>query len=1149
MKFKAGKLCFVLGFVLALADLSVGQTIISSIVGQVTDTTGAAIPNAQIVITNQGTGISVEAATDSTGSYSVPNLYAGVYTVQAKKEGFETVRFPDIQVLAAQSVRRDVVLKVGLIQQQITVSGGAPLVHTDSINVAGELSTRQLTELPMATLSVDTALMLIPGSQMQGQIPDEPETGGAIMYGGSSYNINGIAAQDAPQGRGAIAYGNGMVALPGNGSLQEFKFDVGNMNAEYRAQTSISLITKQGANKFHGTAFEYNMNAKLEAQQFLLNAEGVPKAPFNLNQFGGNLGGPIWKNKAFFFFNFGGFRQRQYSTGGAYGSPSVNVPSAAMHQGNFGTLCATYDGNGICTDTGGTQLYNPFTGLAFPYNQIPAGLITSQAKTLSTYYPVPTTPGSLGLPNGAPNFVGLVSSGRDYDDYEVRLDWQLSTKDSLAGFFTHNVGNPWAQPRSPFPNYDNGENFGYKTILYHIAETHVFSSNTINDLRVGWLDFPQIRSGQNTNFDPRSLFPQQPVSAQRGLPNMSIGGYGGIGDYGLGIYSYQPSLEILENFTHVHGRHTLKAGVDFTFYHYFSANNRSPLPGFSFSGIWTGNKGNPGQPQSVGNAFADFLLGVGNSSSTGLPGHDTSIFDRDYEFYFQDNWQATHKLTIYLGLRYVLQMPWTDRNELQSGYDFNTNKIVLPENSMTPTLPPFGAGLATFNALLPYMTTTKALGWPLQYIKTDTNNWGPRVGFAFRPFENSKTVVRGGYGVYYAFAPAVTTIYNDIKNPPWSGGTPLNFQSALPGQPTSQFLPDITFSNPFPSAAQSASPVSPHPNLYPWQRNFVLPVTQTWNLTLERQIGANDMVRATYLGTQTHHISIRDNDLNIPTVQTPNMPTQEQRPYQPWGAFSGSTCDAKQNYDQLQLEYIRHWAQGLSVQVEYQWTRALTNSEFPDGGYQVPAYPRSDYGENAFVLRHMLVFDYIYELPAGRGKHWLSNAHGVVDGLLGGWQVAGISTYQTGFPFTVNFSTPSNYVGWWGGRADRVSGVSLYDKQSGHDVVNGVNWFNASAFAPPQPWAWGNSQPYSVFGPGTWNWDISAQKNFRIPIRGLEEPRLQFRADFFDAFNHFNLGGIYQYPNSTIADTRDGGPAIPSAGKLYSGNDYRTIQLGLRFTF
>jgi hypothetical protein len=779
-------------------------------------------------------------------------------------------------------------------------------------------------------------------------------------------------------------------------------------------------------------------------------------------------------------------------------------------------------------------------------------MITSQAQTLITYLPALTTPNSPGLPNGAPNYVGLVSAPKDFDVYDLRLDYQLSPKDSLTGYFNHNRAFPYFVAMGTPPTYGNGTDYGSEAVIYHLAEQHSFGSNTINDIRLGWLNFPENRSGQNLNFDPTSLFPQQVESAQRGLPKMSYTGYAGIGDLGSRhLASYQPSAEIQENFTHVHGRHTLKVGADLTDYAWFVQDSYAVLPAFSFSGVWSGNKGNPGQPVSQGNAFADFLLGDAVGSSTSYQFHDAKWYDKDWELYVQDTWQATRKLTVYYGVRYMNQMPWTFRDNLWSNWDRDTNQIIIPQNSPTPT---FGYGMSAplFNAFLPYLTTTKALGKSLNLVKDDGNNWGPRLGFAFRPFANGKTVVRAGYGVYYAVIAGEVQPFNLTLLPPWSGNVGgsnsanLNFSTGLPGAPTSQFLPDITFSNPFPSSAGGLVAANSHPSLYGTDPNFCLPVLQSWNLTVERQISANDMVRVSYLGSQAHKLDWGDGDINRPLTQTPNVPIQAQRPIQPWANIYIDRPAGKQNFNQLQLEYIRHFAKGLSVQAEYSWTRALSTIPAQNEGadLQNPAHENAEYSNNNTMARHWLMFNYIYSLPVGRGRRYMSNARGLVDGFLGGWQVAGITIYQTGTPFSVGFQVPSTYVGWWGGRADRVSG-NLYNKQSGHDIHSGVQWFNPAAFAPPQPWTWGNSQPYSVWGPGSGNWDISLQKNFRVRIRGLEAPRLTFRTDWFDAFNHFNLGN----PSATIADTRDGGSPITTTGKIYGGSGSRTIQLGLTFEF
>jgi hypothetical protein len=372
-----------------------------------------------------------------------------------------------------------------------------------------------------------------------------------------------------------------------------------------------------------------------------------------------------------------------------------------------------------------------------------------------------------------------------------------------------------------------------------------------------------------------------------------------------------------------------------------------------------------------------------------------------------------------------------------------------------------------------------------------------------------------------------------------SGFAGSNYITQLPGRPTAPFVPDITFANPFPTSLAAAGGVSPHPTLYSMQRDFKNAAIQQWNVTLEHQFGHNWAARVTYAGSQSHHLQWFFGDFNVPRTQTPNVPIQDQRPYQPWAVINSSRSGASQNFEQLQLEATKRFSQGFLFQAEYAWTRSLDNAEY-SGGPQNPNFPGLDYGNSTGILRHRLVFNYLWELPFGRGKHWGSGIHPATDAVLGGWQLSGISTYQTGSPFSVPFSVPSSFTGWWGGRADHVSGDD-YAKGSGHDIISGVPWFNTSAFAPPKPWTWGNSARNLLFGPGSWNWDMSLQKVFRAK----ERFRFQVRGDFLNAFNHFNLGN----PGNTIADTRDGGLPIATSGKILGGSGSRVIQIGAKLMF
>lgn len=1118
---------------LLTASVLPAQVITSSIVGTVTDSSGAAVPGVTITVTNEGTGISVKAVTGSAGTYSATNLITGKYSVTAAKRGFRTFQVTGISLEAATSVREDVMLQVGAVHQTVQVSGAAPLLQTESPTIKGTITSRQITDLPFALQSIDSMLSLVPGSQTAWGASN-PQTGGTTHWGGNNFTVNGISVNDPGNGGSSYSYHLGLVNLPDLNSLQEFQVKSGNMDAQYRAVGTVIMVTKHGTNQFHGSAYEYNENNGLNANTFVLNAAGDPRPFFLRNQFGANLGGPIKKDKAFFFFDYAGLREDDSR------AVQLNLPSQAMRQGDFSALCGDYS-NGVCSSSGGTQLYNPFTGQSFAGNVIPSNMITSQAKTLLGFLPAPNVPNSTGLPFGAPDYVSTVGTQDALNSYTFRGDYQVSSSDRLFAVWNRNVGNPWGVALGTPSTYGNATNFGYRDDSINASETHIFNSTTLNDFRIGWFDHASIRSGQNLNFDPRSLFPQLTASPNRGLPNMSMSGYEKIGDYGKGYYEPAYDVEISDDFTHIQGTHTFKAGIDETGYKEYVPNPNAPLGSFSFSGKWTGNKGWPGQPQSQGNAFADFLLGVANSSSTGLAGTDQVAYDRDWEFYAQDTWQTTPKLTLSYGVRYMYQTPWRIRGNMETFLNIPTNQLVLPENTKTATLPP-NASPALFAAYS--FTTTAALGMPESYFIPDKNNWGPRFGFAYRPFSSTSTVIRGGYGVYYNFNPYFVGPQQDTLNPPW-GGTGLNFSSALPGNPTAPFLPDITFQDPFPSNNQSNT-ISAHPTINMMDRHFLNPVAQQWNLTVEHQFGRNWMARATYFGSQTHHIQWFQRDINEPVVQSPNVPIQSQRPLQPWANIPGTRTGGKQNYNQLQLETEKRFSNGLFLQAEYEWTSSLGNVNF-EINPQNWHFPNLDYGNTPDIRRHQLVVNYIYQLPVGRNKRFLSGANGVENAVLGGWQVSGITSYGTGLPFSVGFSVPSSYVGWWGGyanRANSVPGVNPYaGKSSSHNITSGVQWFNTAAFAPPQPWKFGWSERNGLFGPGFANWDMSAMKTFGLPR--LENAKLQLRADFFDAFNHFNLSN----PHATIADTRDGGPPSPTAGKIYSGSGNRVIQVGLRLEF
>lgn len=1119
---------------LAFGVSAIAQTITGYVVGNVTDASGSAVPGAIIVVRNLGTEVTIDAVTDQSGTYSVPNLFAGRYDIEAKKEGFQTITAKDIQLLAAQTVRQDFTLNVGQIQQSVSVTAPAPLIHTDSQTIGSTLQARQLSDLPLATRSIDGLIALAPGVATSG---NNPRISGSNYWGGNNFTLNGVSANDIGNGGSAYTSGVsnlGLANMPAPDSLQEFKVDSGNQSAEYRNVATITMVTKQGTNAFHGGVYEYLENRALNANQFLLNATSQSKPDYKLNQFGADLGGSITKNRLWFYGAYRGVRERTSA------AESLTFPSMAMRNGDFSALCTQFV-SGACTN--GTQLYNPFTGNPFPNNQIPSNLITPQAKTLLGYLPAPTSLSSAGLPNGSPNYFAAVTNKIGINGVDYRMDGQLSSKDSVYGVFHWSKGSPWYLASASYPStYGSNPDYGYTDFNISATETHIFTPTSINELRAAWVVHASVRTGQNTDVKPWSLFPQLPASDNGGLPTMSISGYTGMFyDYGKGYPFPEYDVQIVDNFTKIVGRHTLKFGADETGYKNYikqggpalSASLGNPLGTISFNGAWTGNKGWPGQPSSQGNAFADFLLGTATSSNFAGPLTEIVTYSRDWEFYVQDTFQVTPKLTLNYGIRYMYQAPWRVRDDRVSFLDLKTSRMALPENSDAVTTP--ALAIPSLMNAYPYETTKNA-GWPTSYYIGDKNNFGPRFGFAYRPFSGNKTVVRGGWGVYYDFIPGFIGAHENIFNPPWRSGA--SFSSQLPGKPTTPFLPDLTFSNPFPSAGQSGP--AANPLVYMSDRDLLNTVMQQWNLTFEHQFAQNWAARGSYVGAQTHHALYYAGDINRPVTQQPNVPLQNQRPYQPWSQINRTHTDGKMNMNQVQLEMNKRFSGGFLLQAEYTYTRSLDNVPLV-GGVQNPYNQNADYGNTDSVPRHIFVVNYLYELPFGKGRQF-NITNRAVDAVLGGWSVSGITTYRTGAPFSLAFSVPSNIVGWWGGRPDTVAGADLYaGKQSGHNIVQGVQWFNPNAFAPPQPWQYGDSARNMLFGPGFWNYDIGIQKTFAI----TEHHRIQLRGDALDALNHFNLGS----PNATIADTRDGGLPNPNAGKILGGSGSRITQIGLKYWF
>src|SRR6185437_13440010 len=622
------KIWIVLAFQLLLAcGVVFAQSISSTILGSVVDSSGAVIPAAQVTVKNTETGIVTKATTNSRGTFSVPELQAGVYDVTVAKSGFDTFETTQLRVFSSVNARVDAVLKAGTVEQTVVVNGSSAMLDTDTMTVGGSISTRQLTNLPTSLQTVDSFVAMAPGVQTSGDATNA-QIGGGSHWGSVNYTLNGVEVNDPGNSGAVTVQGVGLLVLPPPSSVQELKVQSNNMDVKSSGHSSVTLVTKAGTNAFHGMLYEYLRNTVLDANTFALNAVGSPRAPDHLNQFGGNIGGPILRKKAFFFFDYSGYRHSGSN------NVSLTLPGMDMRQGNFSAIS--------------TQLYNPKTGQPFQGNQIPTSMFASQVVALLKYLPAPVNSAvnTAGLPSGGANYI--VATGgveQNVDAQDLRVDYNISSSDRVFGVFARRIADPWDSSTAYPATYGQGR-YGYKDTTLSGTEVHTFNSTTLNDLRVAWGDYATKFAGQNQNLNPQTLFPQMPDSIARGLPTMTISGYTGMfHDYGTGFYTPRWNVEITDNFTHIQGRHTIEAGLDETGY---KINSRVPSTGsatgsFAFSGKWTGNLGWEGpagtNPHSGGNAFADFLLGDADSSTTPPVGAFASnVYSRDWGVYVQDTW-------------------------------------------------------------------------------------------------------------------------------------------------------------------------------------------------------------------------------------------------------------------------------------------------------------------------------------------------------------------------------------------------------------------------------------------------------------------------------------------------------------------------------
>lgn len=1079
---------------LSLAPLP-AQVERATLVGSITDSTGAAMTGVEVTITNTATNTAARFLTDSAGTYSAVNLIPGSYTVQASKQGFRNVVFRDFVLQVSQSARLDIAMQLGDVAQTIEVTGAAPLLQTENASVGQVIAREAVQSLPLNGRNFVQLAILAPGvtgldyaqpnTINSGRRPDELRPGGTALAANGARSSSNQVLIDGIDNTEMIS--QTFIVRPAVEGIQEFKVLTNNAGAEYgrSAGAVVVITTKSGTNDFHGSLFEFLRNERFDARNFFARTD-APKPPFKLNQFGAALGGPIKRNRTFFFADYEGYRE-------VFGdSQLVTVPTAAMKSGDFRGVVA----NGIFDPL--TTAANPAGGAAirtrFPNDTIPASRFDSIGAGLAQLWPDPQR---AALVN---NFVANPIKRSSLHRADGRVDHQLTSKDSL--FFRYSIDKSIITMPDTFDKNIGGNEASFagdNTVTGHNlvgAYTRVFSPATIGDFRYGYTRFdmallPTVLSnplwtripGRQTN-DP----------FQPSAPIVGTTGYAGLGNArSTPLIRNQRMQEVIANISTLKGKHNLKYGVDLRFR---EAGETASPPGESAFGRWNFDPAytrNPASPGGTGDTVASMLLGFPQAIRRDVFTQGTATLNtNELNFYFRDEWRVTSKLTLNLGLHYEVNTPFVEKKNQWVNFDPATaTQLVAGVNGVSDT----------------------------GNIDTDWKAWGPRVSFAYQV--TRRTVVRGGYGLFYEPQGNNATNIRQFRQPPFGFVVNIPFSG--------NDVPTTRASNGFPIVTNVPS-LTQGPAFYALRAvtpNYRNGQIQQFNFSVQREAGKDMVFTLGFVGSTGALLSWGRN-INQPDPGAgaidPRRPYARQLPGVTNIAWLESSANSA--YTSLQLSFEKRYSKGLYILSNWTWAHGLDNVG-GDGGSngpipQDPRNRRADWSSSNSDIRHRFNFAASYLLPFGQ------NLKGPAKFIAGGWELGALNVWQSGLPFTVTVAgSPANTGS--GSRANPVPGA---DPNISGQSIN--RWFNAAAFTTPPAFTWGTLGRNTLRGPGIVNLDLSAAKKFFF----TEARQLQFRAEFFNSLNHPQFG----LPGNQIGV---GTVGIISATQRSN----RQVQLALRFVF
>jgi Carboxypeptidase regulatory-like domain/TonB dependent receptor-like, beta-barrel len=1124
------------------------QKDMGSIVGTVKDTSGAVVPEAKITVTEVSKGTSFNTSTGPSGDYVASPLPVGEYTVKVQKQGFKSLVVGPMQLDVQQRLSANATLEVGEIVQVVQVRQSAPLLETQTSDLGQVVGSHDMQNLPLNGRNFAQLALL-----SAGVVPSEPGSRNADTYGFSSNGGRGyennflLDGIDNNSNLTDLLNETSYVIQPSVDALQEFKVQTNAYSAEFGRGNGavVNATIKSGSNQLHGDVYEFLRNDHLDGRNFF----DADRAPYQQNQFGFTIGGPVYlghlydgRNRSFFFFDYEGLRIRQGETFVA------TVPTAVQRNGDFSDLLDLTSPTGV-SDCNGTPTYAgeifntrlsqvnntsptgvcgvPFgyDGSGNPTNVIPQGTIDSLAARLTSLWPMPNVAGA-GF-----NYLTNPKRVENRNNFDTRIDQKLSDKDN--SFFRLSYEKQPSIIPSVFQSVGgNGNDFfsGDELNFYlgvALSESHIFSPRLVNEFRFGYNRINSHRYQFNSGTDVSASLgiPGVPfVPLNGGMPEFDFSDVDGIGDP-----TYLPSLEIqntfsyADNLTWVRDKHTLKFGTEIRSEEFTILQPASPRGQLNFDPIFTDNAASPG---SGGSGYASFLLGLPDG------GNITNIHNVDYvrpvyAFYAQDDYRLTNQFTLNLGLRYELFMPVREKYDAQGSYDLTTRTLLVPKGQTAQLTP-------TIAALVPIRATANR-----GLVPADTNNFAPRIGFAYQATKD--LVLRGAYGVFYsgyesgpwsnpspAFNPPffVTEVYNTTCGAASANTAAGQLDCSIPGF--------NQFSNGFPAT----SLVDPNtPQLLQLDPTIVTPYMQQWNLSTQYLLPADIMFQVSYAGSKGTKLYTFYNGNQAAPTSDPTIPYADRRPISFIdNSITNFASNGLSTYHSLQARVEKRFSKSFSFLASYTWSHSLDNassanlgSDNHSGDRYFAMHPDWEHGNSDFDVRNRFVASYIYDLPFGQGRHFGSQASGALEQIIGGWRIAGITTLAAGNWYTVrdgngNFSN-----------SDGSQHPNLIENPNASPCVPGT-FFNTCAFGDPPLGSFGNVGRNTIVGPGLNSWDFSIFKNFQIS----ERVRAEFRSEFFNFPNHTNF---------TLPSGGSESMGSSNFGFMTGARPPRQIQFAMKFYF